>query len=95
METAEAVNPELITRLVVNQCQPNTNLAKEVLDVLPEFGISLCETNIHQRTAFRQAAVVGGTVHDLDKSAALAIAEIDALTDEALELLGVKARAEA
>lgn len=92
--TAEGVNPNLLARLVVNQCPPNTNLSKEVLDALPEFGIELCRTQIHQRTAFRQAAVVGGTVHDLDKTASQAIGEIDALTDEVLEILGVQARGE-
>ena len=73
VEVAMGVNPDLVTRLVVNQCT----------------------AQIGQRTAFRQAAVVGGTVHDLDKNAAPAVAEIDALTDEALALLGVKASAQA
>jgi chromosome partitioning protein len=89
VEVAQGINTDLAARLVVNQCQPNTTLAREVLDVLPEFGIELCSTWIHHRTAYRQAAVIGGTVHDIGSAAAQAITEIDALTEEVLGLLGL------
>jgi chromosome partitioning protein len=88
IEQAVAFNEALVARLVINQCQPQTTLAREVLDILPAFGIEPCRTQIGHRTAFRQAAVIGGTVHDLGPSAAAAVAEIEALTDEVLELLG-------
>lgn len=81
------INQELQARLIVNQCQPNTNLAKEALEVLPEFGIDMCQTYVRQRTVYRQSAVFGQTVHDFNGKAAAAIEEIDALTNEVLLLL--------
>jgi chromosome partitioning protein len=87
IENVSEINETLTARLVVNQCQPNTNLAKEVLEILPEFGIDLCSTFIRQRTVYRQSAVFGQTVHDFGAKAAPAIEEIEALTGEALSLL--------
>jgi chromosome partitioning protein len=81
------INEALRPRIVVNQCQPNTALAKEAIEVLSEFGIELTNTRLHQRTAYRQSAVYGGTVHDLGSKAALAIQEVDALAREVLEIL--------
>lgn len=84
IENVSDINEGLKARLVVNQCQPNTTLAKEALDVLPEFGISLCETYLRQRTVYRQSAVFGQTVHDFGAKAGAAIEEVEALTSEVL-----------
>lgn len=81
------LNEALRPLIVVNQCQPQTAIAKEALEVLPQFGMPVLATRLHQRTAYRQAAVFGGTVHDLGPRAAPAIAEVDALTDEILAQL--------
>lgn len=81
------INEDLGARLVINQCQPNTTLAKEALEVLPEFGIDLCKTYMHQRQVYRQSAVFGQTVHDFGSKAAAAVEEMEALTDEVLGLL--------
>src|SRR5919107_4792514 len=81
------INEDLTPRLVINQLQPNTTLAKEALEVLPEFGIELCKTYMHQRQVYRQSAVFGQTVHDFGGRASSAGEEIDALTDEILALL--------
>lgn len=81
------LNDALQPRILVNQCQLNTSLAREALEVLPQYGIPLMRTRLHQRTAYRQAAVYGGTVHDLGPRAAAAIGEVDALTDEVLSIL--------
>ena len=81
------INEHLQPRIVVNQCQLNTALAKETLEILPEFGIPMTTARLHHRTAYRQAAVYGGTVHDLGTKAAPAITEVDALVDEVLALL--------
>jgi chromosome partitioning protein len=66
------INEELISRLVINQLQPNTTLAKEALEVLPEFGIDICKTYMRQRQVYRQSAVFGQTVHDFGAKAAAA-----------------------
>ncbi|HEX8833186.1 MAG TPA: ParA family partition ATPase [Abditibacteriaceae bacterium] len=91
IDNVSSINEGLQARLVVNQCQPHTNLAKEVLELLPTFGIEACKTMLGQRTAYRQSAVFGTTVYDLDGKAPAAVQEIEALVTEALDILAVKA----
>lgn len=90
IENVGDINESLKARLVVNQCQPKTNLAKDALEVLPEFGIPVCKNYLRQRTAYRQSAVFGQTVQDFGSKASDAIAEIEALTDEILSILKSK-----
>jgi chromosome partitioning protein len=87
IENVSSINEELQSRLVVNQCQPNTRLAREALEVLPKFGIELCKTYMHQRQVYRQSAVFGQTVHDFGSKATPAIEELETLTNEILLLL--------
>lgn len=81
------INESLRARLVINQCQPNTTLAQEALEVLPKFGIEVCATQVRQRQVYRQSAVFGQTVHDFGAKAESAIEEIESLTNEVLQLL--------
>lgn len=87
IENVGDINETLKSRLVVNQCQPKTNLAKETLEILPEFGIKVCKNYLRQRTAYRQSAAFGQTVQDFGSKATDAIAEIEALTEEILSVL--------
>lgn len=87
IERAIEINPALQARLVVNMLQSNTSMSKEVLEVLEDFGIPLTEAKLHLRTAYRQAAVFGGTVHDLGRDAAKAVREVEALVQEILGLI--------
>jgi chromosome partitioning protein len=87
IENVSDINETLTARLVVNQCQPKTNLAKEALEVLPEFGIPVCKNYLRQRTAYRQSAVFGQTVQDFGAKAKDATREIEALTKEILSIL--------
>ncbi|MEI2808534.1 MAG: ParA family partition ATPase [Albidovulum sp.] len=87
IERAIEINPALQARLVVNMLQSNTSMSKEVLEVLEDFGIPLTEAKLHLRTAYRQAAVFGGTVHDLGRDAAKAVREVEALVQEILGLV--------
>jgi chromosome partitioning protein len=80
-------NPALEARLVVNQMQPNTLLAQEVLGMLPEFGIPLLAGSLKSRTAYRQCAALGATIRALGSRAALAVLEVDALRREVEGLL--------
>lgn len=82
------VNEDLKSRLIINQLQPNTTLAKEALEVLPEFGIEICDTYLRQRQVYRQSAVFGQTVHDFGSRASHAVEEVEALADEVIALLG-------
>lgn len=90
IENVGDINESLKSRLVVNQCQPNTNLAKDALEVLPEFGIKVCKNYLRQRTAYRQSAVFGQVVQDFGSKAKEAIEEIEALTKEILKILKEK-----
>jgi chromosome partitioning protein len=87
VERAIDINPSLQARLIVNMLQPNTSLSQESLEVLEDFGIPLAQAKLHLRTAYRQSAVFGGTVHDLGREAVKAVQEIDALVQELLALL--------
>lgn len=91
IESMAGINQSLKSRLVINDLEPRTSLAREVLDILPEFGIALTQAVMHHRTAYRQSAAFGGTVHNLGSRAAPAIGEIDALATEILNLLEVPA----
>lgn len=90
IENVSDINESLTARLVINQCQPKTNLAKEALEVLREFGIPVCKNYLRQRTAYRQSAVFGQTVQDFGAKAKDAIKEIEALTKEVLSILNKK-----
>ena len=84
---AREKNPGLLARLVVNQMQPNTLLAREVLGMLPEFGIPLLAGSLKSRTAYRQCAALGASIAALGSRAGLAILEVEALRREVESLL--------
>ncbi|HEX8978398.1 MAG TPA: ParA family partition ATPase [Parasulfuritortus sp.] len=86
---ANGRNPFLEARLVVNQAQPNTVLAREVLAMLPEFGIPMLGAQLRQRTAYRQCAALGGSIATLGSRAAIASLEVDALRREIEFILAV------
>lgn len=90
INTVGDLNEALKSRLIVNQCQPHTSLAQEALEVLPEFGIPLCDSYLRQRQVYRQCAVFGQSVHNAGAKASPAVEEIEKLTDEVLGILGVK-----
>jgi len=87
IERAVEINSALQARLVVNMLQSNTSMSQEVLEVLEDFGIPLTEAKLHLRTAYRQAAVFGGTVHELGRDAAKAVREVEALVKEIISLV--------
>lgn len=86
IERATDINTALQARMVVNMLQSNTSLSKEVLEVLEDFGIPPTLAKLHLRTAYRQAAVFGGTVHDLGREATKAVQEVETLVQEILGL---------
>jgi chromosome partitioning protein len=88
IENVSAINETLTARLIINQCQPQTTLARDIMGILDEYRIPPCKTRIHQRTAYRQSATFGQTVHDFGSKAAQAIDEVERLTDEILSLIG-------
>ena len=91
IQRTQDVNEGLHARLVPNMVQPNTTLAKEALDLLADFGIPIARGSFSLRTAYRQAAVYGSTVHSLKDQKA--IDEVEELVSEALELLKLPKKA--
>lgn len=87
IEAARGRNPELKARLIVNQAQLNTVLAREVLALLPEFGIPTLAAQLKQRTAYRQCAALGTTVGALGRRAGIAGLEVEALRREVMKAL--------
>lgn len=81
-----AINEGLKTRLILNQRKPRTRLAARTLELLPQYGVPVLQTQIGDREAFRHAAAAGVTVADLPR-AAKAAEEIAMLTDEILVVL--------
>jgi chromosome partitioning protein len=92
IESMTQTNQNLAARLVINDLEPRTSLARDVIEILAGFGIELTQTRMHHRTAYRQSAAFGGTVHQMGSRAAQAIAEIEALATEVLEFLEVAER---
>jgi len=84
----DTVNEGIQARLVPNMCQPNTQITRQALELLDGFAIARTAASLHLRTAHRQAAALGGTVHDFD-GAGSAAQELNTLTDEVLALLGI------
>lgn len=91
IENARHVNEDMKARLVLNQYQHNTTLAKEALEILPEFGIELLKHSLGDRQVYRQSPTFGQTVHDFGSSARDAIEELEALTSEVLALVETEA----
>ena len=87
VENAGDINEELKARLVVNQLQSNVGISRDALEILPEFGFEVCQTMLHHRAAYKQAALDGQSVHKGGSRAKAAIEEVEALTDEILEIL--------
>ena len=82
-------NPDLLARIVVNQAQLNTVLAREVLALLPEFGIPMLAAQLKSRTAYRQCAALGSGIAALGSRAAMATLEVEALRREVQFLLAL------
>ena len=80
-----AINENLQARLVANMCQGNVSISKEALTLISEFEFPKTQTDIYQRTVYRQAAAFGGTVNDLDN--AKAKEEIKNLIKEIMQIL--------
>lgn len=87
VENASDINEALKARLVVNQLQSNVGIAKDAMEILPEFGIEVCKAKLHHRAAYKQAALDGQSVHKGGSRAKPAIEEVETLTAEVLKLL--------
>lgn len=79
-------NETLKARILMNMCQANIVLNKEILKQLNSFGIKILKNSFHLRTAYRQSAVLGTTVHHLN-NAEKALNEVEGLKKEVNTIL--------
>lgn len=86
---AQKINTELEGRLVLNQYLSNTSLSQLLLEAVEsdEQLIPVLETRIHQRVAYRHAALAGVPVQTFKSRAQRAIYEIEMLSKEIMEIL--------
>jgi chromosome partitioning protein len=91
IERVKGVRPDLEAKLLINQLQPNTNIAQTMSQFLHDgFKIQPCQTTFGFRTAYKESQA-GITVHDLGMhKAEAAIGEVLRLTDEVLTILRLK-----
>ena len=91
-EAAQANNEDLLARVVANMVQRSTSLAKEMMELLEEDAdFPLMRSSLGSRAAFREAQILGSTVHQVPRATA-AISEVEAMTDEVLGLLKLPLR---
>ena len=86
VENTQVQNRRLKARLLATAC-PRTNIAEIMLEALGEAEVALMDSSLGYRTAYREAAGEGVTVHDMGYTAQAAADEVDALTDEVQNLL--------
>ncbi len=82
------LNDTLHVRVLVNAVQRRTSLARDAIEILGEDeDIPLMRSMIGARSAFRECQAIGATVHRVP-GAKEAIAEVEAMVDEALAIIG-------
>ena len=86
IERTESINETMKSRIVVNMLQQNTNVSRDIMEILQDFKIPVCETMLHLRTAYRQSSVFGSTVHSMNY-ANKAIKEVESLADEVEKII--------
>jgi chromosome partitioning protein len=87
VENVQDFNEKLETRLVANMVQ-QTALGRDAMEILSDFGLPLADTQLGHRTAYRESAILGGTVHDVGAKGRKAVQEMESLAGEVLRILG-------
>lgn len=83
---ASGTNPSLKAVALFNMVQ-RTAMAKGALDVMSEDReVPVLQSQLGLRSAFRECQVLGATVHSVPRADA-AVAEVEAVVDELLEIL--------
>ena len=86
-DAAKANNDTLVARVVANMVQRSTSIAKELMELLAEDQeFPLLKASLGSRAAFREAQILGSTVHRVPRATA-AIEEVEAMVDEVLAIL--------
>lgn len=78
----EMTDGELKAAFVVSRAIQNTNIGKEVVSVLLDYGLPVLETKVMQRVSYPNSASLGKTVFDTEPSNSNAVQEMTALVNE-------------
>ena len=84
IEDVRTINETLRVAMVITQAQTGTCMTRDFRDVLADFNTPVLDSCMYLRQAYRQAVLLGGTVHDLGASAKSAVDELEKLTSEVL-----------
>lgn len=84
VEAAQASNPRLQVRLVVNQAEPSSALSAAMQKALGEFGVPSLQAIVRKRAAFRSAALEGTSVYGLGRRGQTASQDIEDVLKELL-----------
>lgn len=81
VEMSKDYNPDLVVRVLLMRIDPRTKDTGDMLKYLTESGLTVMQTRICERVAYRRAIGEGATVAELNKDP-LAAAEIHSLFEE-------------
>lgn len=93
IENAQVINESLKAYLLLNRVEENWNIAKQVVDLLPNFKMSLLKSKLTKKAAYVESPGIGNSIHVLKgkkEKIEPAIIEIEQLTDEILSILNNK-----
>ncbi len=81
---AQQKNKALQAYLVLNQVETRNALSRVMQQAMAEFDVPLLQANLQRRAAYRSAAVEGVSVYALGSRGLHAVADIEAIIEEAL-----------
>ncbi len=79
-------NPALIAYLVLNQLETRNALSRDMREAVAEFDVPVLAAGMQRRAAYRSAAVEGQSVYGLGKRGLQAVADIEAIIEEVLNV---------
>jgi chromosome partitioning protein len=91
IDNVREINEDLQVRLVINRCQSNLNVSKEILNIVDKLDMPVCHSKVSMLTAFGEAAGAGTSIYDCKyETRRAAVLQIEDLVDEVFEILGVE-----
>ncbi len=86
IKEAQQKHPTLLAAIVLNMVKPRTTINDEVREILGGYDMPLMKTSISDRVSYTRSPIMSGVFMGEDERAK---AEITALADEILALLGI------
>lgn len=79
-------NPGLSAYLVLNQLETRNALSRDMREAVAEFDVPVLAAGMQRRAAYRSAAVEGQSVYGIGKRGLQAMADIEAIIEEVLNV---------